>query len=232
MTSHISAAWWNQWWEGQRMCKFCTDMGGRKMANLPFTYFKVGTLKPVSKGVYRAKILSALINRSMASGAQWDWLSTSRDQVFRTFGSGLQLTLRTHRHTQVLLNRKILCPLHLSGTVCDCGRYRRVVGQLNINVARLNTSIKFLKNGKDHYVLDVIYLAPITFIIAILISLLLYGSIHRWPRERVPLCKAHTQKRKSCTCKDISSRWIEAKRIQKWSTAQHKELWKAQGTAC
>uniref|UniRef100_A0A8B9F4N4 Collectin subfamily member 10 n=1 Tax=Amazona collaria TaxID=241587 RepID=A0A8B9F4N4_9PSIT len=32
------------------------------------------------------------------------------------------------------------------GTVCDCGRYRRVVGQLNINVARLNTSIKFLKN--------------------------------------------------------------------------------------
>ncbi|NWX04580.1 COL10 protein, partial [Caloenas nicobarica] len=33
-----------------------------------------------------------------------------------------------------------------AGTVCDCGRYRRVVGQLNINVARLNTSIKFLKN--------------------------------------------------------------------------------------
>ncbi|POI24893.1 hypothetical protein CIB84_011356, partial [Bambusicola thoracicus] len=31
-------------------------------------------------------------------------------------------------------------------TVCDCGRYRRVVGQLNINVARLNTSIKFVKN--------------------------------------------------------------------------------------
>ncbi|XP_062426555.1 collectin-10 isoform X3 [Rhea pennata] len=33
-----------------------------------------------------------------------------------------------------------------AGTVCDCGRYRRVVGQLNINVARLNTSIKFVKN--------------------------------------------------------------------------------------
>ncbi|XP_064010258.1 collectin-10 isoform X2 [Pogoniulus pusillus] len=33
-----------------------------------------------------------------------------------------------------------------AGTVCDCGRYRRVVGQLNINVARLNASIKFLKN--------------------------------------------------------------------------------------
>ncbi|XP_074412061.1 collectin-10 isoform X1 [Zonotrichia albicollis] len=33
-----------------------------------------------------------------------------------------------------------------AGTVCDCGRYRRFVGQLNINVARLNTSIKFLKN--------------------------------------------------------------------------------------
>ncbi|PKU49608.1 collectin-10 [Limosa lapponica baueri] len=38
-----------------------------------------------------------------------------------------------------------------AGTVCDCGRYRRVVGQMTINVARLNTSIKFLKNGKNHY---------------------------------------------------------------------------------
>ncbi|XP_015711713.1 collectin-10 isoform X4 [Coturnix japonica] len=37
-------------------------------------------------------------------------------------------------------------PIGGKGTVCDCGRYRRVVGQLNINVARLNTSIKFVKN--------------------------------------------------------------------------------------
>ncbi|KAF4798148.1 Collectin-10 [Turdus rufiventris] len=37
-------------------------------------------------------------------------------------------------------------PIGGKGMVCDCGRYRRFVGQLNINVARLNTSIKFLKN--------------------------------------------------------------------------------------
>ncbi|XP_067386814.1 collectin-10 [Emydura macquarii macquarii] len=33
-----------------------------------------------------------------------------------------------------------------AGTVCDCGRYRKVVGQLDINVARLKTSMKFVKN--------------------------------------------------------------------------------------
>lgn len=65
-----------------------------------------------------------------------------------------------------------------SGTVCDCGRYRRFVGQLNINVARLNTSIKFVKNGKDPYVFDGIYLTPITDI-AILLPLLLYRNVHR-----------------------------------------------------
>ncbi|KAM7175496.1 collectin-10 isoform 2-T2 [Macrochelys suwanniensis] len=36
-----------------------------------------------------------------------------------------------------------------AGTVCDCGRYRKVVGQLDINVARLKTSMKFVKNGHD-----------------------------------------------------------------------------------
>lgn len=33
-----------------------------------------------------------------------------------------------------------------AGTVCDCGRYRKVVGQLDISVARLKTSMKFIKN--------------------------------------------------------------------------------------
>ncbi|XP_006830892.1 PREDICTED: collectin-10-like [Chrysochloris asiatica] len=34
-----------------------------------------------------------------------------------------------------------------AGTVCDCGRYRKVVGQLDISVARLKTSMKFVKNA-------------------------------------------------------------------------------------
>uniref|UniRef100_A0A8D0GQ53 Collectin subfamily member 10 n=1 Tax=Sphenodon punctatus TaxID=8508 RepID=A0A8D0GQ53_SPHPU len=33
-----------------------------------------------------------------------------------------------------------------AGTVCDCGRYRKFVGQLDINVARLKTSMKFVKS--------------------------------------------------------------------------------------
>uniref|UniRef100_A0A8C4Y6B8 Collectin subfamily member 10 n=1 Tax=Gopherus evgoodei TaxID=1825980 RepID=A0A8C4Y6B8_9SAUR len=33
-----------------------------------------------------------------------------------------------------------------AGTVCECGRYRKVVGQLDINVARLKTAMKFVKN--------------------------------------------------------------------------------------
>ncbi|CAL8248646.1 unnamed protein product [Lota lota] len=32
------------------------------------------------------------------------------------------------------------------GTTCDCGRYRKVVGQLDINVGRLENSAKFVKN--------------------------------------------------------------------------------------
>uniref|UniRef100_A0A5F9CBX3 Collectin subfamily member 10 n=1 Tax=Oryctolagus cuniculus TaxID=9986 RepID=A0A5F9CBX3_RABIT len=37
-------------------------------------------------------------------------------------------------------------PIGKKGTVCDCGRYRKVVGQLDISVARLKTSMKFVKN--------------------------------------------------------------------------------------
>ncbi|XP_029447798.1 collectin-10 isoform X2 [Rhinatrema bivittatum] len=33
-----------------------------------------------------------------------------------------------------------------AGSVCDCGRYRKFVGQLEVNVARLKTSLKFVKN--------------------------------------------------------------------------------------
>ncbi|XP_015268504.1 PREDICTED: collectin-10 [Gekko japonicus] len=33
-----------------------------------------------------------------------------------------------------------------AGAVCDCGRYRKVVGQLDITVARLKSSMKFVKN--------------------------------------------------------------------------------------
>ncbi|KAK0147653.1 Collectin-10 [Merluccius polli] len=32
------------------------------------------------------------------------------------------------------------------GTTCDCGRYQKVVGQLDINVGRLKNSAKFIKN--------------------------------------------------------------------------------------
>lgn len=32
------------------------------------------------------------------------------------------------------------------GTMCDCGRYRKVVGQLDINVGKLGNAVKFVKN--------------------------------------------------------------------------------------
>ncbi|XP_029360691.1 collectin-10 [Echeneis naucrates] len=32
------------------------------------------------------------------------------------------------------------------GTTCDCGRYRKVVGQLDINTGKLRNAVKFLKN--------------------------------------------------------------------------------------
>ncbi|XP_052473586.1 collectin-10 isoform X1 [Carassius gibelio] len=31
-------------------------------------------------------------------------------------------------------------------TTCDCGRYRKVVGQMNINISKLKNAVKFLKN--------------------------------------------------------------------------------------
>ncbi|XP_005994607.1 collectin-10 [Latimeria chalumnae] len=33
-----------------------------------------------------------------------------------------------------------------TGSSCDCGRYRKVVGQLDVNISRLKTSMKFVKN--------------------------------------------------------------------------------------
>ncbi|XP_075438509.1 collectin-10 [Ascaphus truei] len=33
-----------------------------------------------------------------------------------------------------------------TGSFCDCGRYRKVVGQMDVNVARLKSSLKFVKN--------------------------------------------------------------------------------------
>ncbi|XP_059194282.1 collectin-10 isoform X2 [Centropristis striata] len=32
------------------------------------------------------------------------------------------------------------------GTTCDCGRYRKVVGQLDVNVGKLRNAVKFMKN--------------------------------------------------------------------------------------
>ncbi|KAK2844321.1 hypothetical protein Q5P01_010980 [Channa striata] len=32
------------------------------------------------------------------------------------------------------------------GTTCDCGRYRKVIGQLDINTGKLRNSVKFVKN--------------------------------------------------------------------------------------
>lgn len=53
----------------------------------------------------------------------------------------------------VLLNpidTQIMCwPLfNPSGTTCDCGRYRKVVGQLDVNVGKLRNAVKFVKNGE------------------------------------------------------------------------------------
>ncbi|XP_048385281.1 collectin-10 isoform X2 [Stegostoma tigrinum] len=33
-----------------------------------------------------------------------------------------------------------------SGSFCDCGRYRKIVGQMDINIARLNNTMRFVKN--------------------------------------------------------------------------------------
>ncbi|XP_041708207.1 collectin-10 isoform X1 [Coregonus clupeaformis] len=33
-----------------------------------------------------------------------------------------------------------------AGTTCDCGRYRKVVGQMDVNVRKLKNAVKFVKN--------------------------------------------------------------------------------------
>ncbi|XP_061633128.1 collectin-10 isoform X2 [Phyllopteryx taeniolatus] len=33
-----------------------------------------------------------------------------------------------------------------AGTTCDCGKYRRVVGQMDVNVGKLRNGVKFVKN--------------------------------------------------------------------------------------
>ncbi|XP_066538515.1 collectin-10 [Hoplias malabaricus] len=33
-----------------------------------------------------------------------------------------------------------------AGTTCDCGRYRKVIGQMDINIGRLKNAVKFVKN--------------------------------------------------------------------------------------
>ncbi|XP_038665713.1 collectin-10-like isoform X2 [Scyliorhinus canicula] len=37
-------------------------------------------------------------------------------------------------------------PPGLKGSFCDCGRYRKIVGQMDINIARLNNTMSFVKN--------------------------------------------------------------------------------------
>lgn len=38
-------------------------------------------------------------------------------------------------------------PGAVSGSTCDCGRYRKVVGQMDLNVNKLKNAVKFLRNG-------------------------------------------------------------------------------------
>ncbi|XP_077576659.1 collectin-10 [Stigmatopora nigra] len=47
-----------------------------------------------------------------------------------------------------------------AGTTCDCGKYRRVIGQMDIKMAKLKNAVKFVKNimsglteSEDHYYL-------------------------------------------------------------------------------
>lgn len=36
----------------------------------------------------------------------------------------------------------------MTGTTCDCGRYRKVVGQMDVNISKLKSAVKLLKNGE------------------------------------------------------------------------------------
>lgn len=35
------------------------------------------------------------------------------------------------------------------GTTCDCGRYRKVVGQLDATIGKLRSAVKFVKAGEQ-----------------------------------------------------------------------------------
>ncbi|KAL1259038.1 hypothetical protein QQF64_009615 [Cirrhinus molitorella] len=37
-------------------------------------------------------------------------------------------------------------PGKCQSTTCDCGKYRKVVGQMDINISKLKNAVKFLKN--------------------------------------------------------------------------------------
>lgn len=40
--------------------------------------------------------------------------------------------------------------LHLLlGATCDCGRYRKVVGQLDVTISKLRSAFKFIKAGEQ-----------------------------------------------------------------------------------
>lgn len=36
-----------------------------------------------------------------------------------------------------------------AGTTCDCSRYRRVLGQLDISIGKLRNAVKFVKAGEQ-----------------------------------------------------------------------------------
>ncbi|KAF3822720.1 hypothetical protein GH733_008094 [Mirounga leonina] len=81
--------------------------------------------------------------------AKWDaWGQKMNDMYFRhefTHHQRAPMTLTVPKIRRISQATSLgFC--HLKGTVCDCGRYRKVVGQLDISVARLKTSMKFVKN--------------------------------------------------------------------------------------
>lgn len=69
----------------------------------------------------------------------------------------------------------------LKGTVCDCGRYRKVVGQLDISVARLKTSMKFVKNGECILFCFVLFIDLVFF--NIIIPVFLAGNTLGWAKD-------------------------------------------------
>lgn len=71
------------------------------------------------------------------------------------------------------------CPL--KGTVCDCGRYRKVVGQMDISVARLKTSMNFVKNGECILFCFVLFIDLVFFNITI--PVFLAGNTLGWAKD-------------------------------------------------